>query len=33
MTYSFVFMAVCVWQKLNLVIVEDCYFTVKYSSG
>lgn len=33
MTYSFVFMAICVWQKMNLVIVADSYLNVKYKSG
>jgi len=30
MTYSFTFMAICVWQKMNLVIVADSYLNVKY---
>jgi hypothetical protein len=33
MCYSFVFMAICVWQNMNLVIVEDSYLNVKYKSG
>jgi len=33
MTYSFVFMAICVWQNMNLVIVEDSYLNVKYKTG
>ena len=33
MTYSFVFMSICVWQNMNLVIVEDSYLNVKYKSG
>ena len=33
MTYSFTFMAICVWQKMNLVIVADSYLNVKYKSG
>lgn len=30
MVYSFVFMSICVWQNMNLVIVEDSYLNVKY---
>ena len=30
MTYSFVFMSICVFQNMNLVIVEDSYLNVKY---
>lgn len=30
MCYSFVFMAILVWQNMNLVIVEDSYLNVKY---
>jgi len=33
MCYSFVFMAICVWQNMNLVIVEDSYLNVKYKTG
>ena len=33
MTYSFVFMAICVWQNMNLVVVEDSYLNVKYKTG
>ena len=32
MTYSFVFMAILVWQNMNLVVVEDSYLNVKYKS-
>ena len=28
--YSFTFMSICVWQNMNLVIVEDSYLNVKY---
>lgn len=33
MCYSFVFMSICVWQNMNLVIVEDSYLNVKYKTG
>lgn len=33
MLYSFTFMAICVWQNMNLVIVEDSYLNVKYKSS
>ena len=33
MIYSFVFMSICVWQNMNLVIVEDSYLNVKYKTG
>ena len=33
MTYSFVFMAICVFQNMNLVVVEDSYLNVKYKTG
>ena len=33
MCYSFVFMAICVWQNMNLVVVEDSYLNVKYKTG
>ena len=33
MTYTFVFMAILVWQNMNLVVVEDSYLSVKYKSG
>ena len=31
--YSFTFMAICVWQNMNLVIVEDSYLNVKYKNS
>ena len=30
--FSFTFMAICVWQNMNLVTVEDSYLSVKYKS-
>ena len=33
MCYSFVFMAICVFQNMNLVVVEDSYLNVKYKTG
>lgn len=33
MTYTFVFMAICVFQNMNLVIVEDSYLNVKYKNA
>lgn len=33
MCYSFVFMGICVWQNMNLVVVEDSYLNVKYRSS
>jgi len=33
MTYSFVVMAILVWQNMNMVVVEDSYLSVKYTSG
>ena len=33
MTYSFVFMAICVFHNMNLVVVEDSYLNVKYKTG
>lgn len=30
MCYSFVFMSICVFQNMNLVVVEDSYLNVKY---
>ena len=31
--YSFVFISICVWQNMNLVIIEDAYMNVKYKSA
>ena len=31
--YSFTFMAICIWQNMNFVIVEDSYLNVKYQNA
>lgn len=33
MCYSWVFMSICVFQNMNLVVVEDSYLNVKYKSS
>jgi len=33
MCYSWVFISICVFQNMNLVIVEDSYLNVKYKSS
>jgi len=32
MGFSFTFMAICVWQNMNIVTVEDSYLNVKYKT-
>ena len=33
MVYSWVFMSICVFQNMNLAVVEDSYLNVKYKNS